>query len=65
MRSNYVFQHQKDFAFFSMALQGVFGGKEMSQEASDITEATEAIPQGPIELALSFCEKDLNKIHTA
>lgn len=48
-----------------MIPQGVFSRKEMSQEASDITEAANANPQGPIEPALSFCEKDLNKIHTA
>lgn len=65
MRPNYVFQHQKDFRFFAMILQGVFSRKERSQEASDIPEAVTAIPYGPIEPALTFCERDLNKIHTA
>lgn len=37
----------------------------MPQEASDITEAVPAVPEGPIEPARSFRERDPNKTRTA
>lgn len=48
-----------------MILQGAFGGKETSQEATDDPEALTVVPQGRMEPALSFCKRDLNKIHPA
>lgn len=53
------------FGFFCVTLQGNFSSKEMSQETSHIAQIVTAIPQGPIQPVLSFCESDLNKIHTA